>query len=246
MTSRELQLRREARRRVVQRLGLCRATAPLGAYPWYGVGLVGWYFGDEDRRQVIGACDTLSRAVADVREEAEKITNATKKGPYINQLNAIDRQAATYRSSAEGGGIKSRVEMDQVLIYLGTAAPKALAVMRPLILADQRDPTGAMAEKMLKGQIEGIQAQQAEIMSSWYMDPSGWLQKQIEEGGKAVSGTLFGIQWSVIKGLWPVLLLGGGIAALWFFGPALGLVAKRLAGRVPGELPPGTQHQPGE
>jgi len=218
----------------------------MGAYPWYGAGLVGWYFGDEDRRQVIGACDTLAGAVADVRAEAEKISNASKKAPYIDQLNAIERQAATYRSSAEGGNIKSKVQLDQVLLYLGTAAPKALAVMRPLIMADQRDPTGATAEKMMKGQIEGIQKQQAEIMSSWYMDPEGWLKEQIEAGGKAVSGTLFGIQWSLLKGLWPVLLLGGGIAALWFFGPALGLVAKRLAGRVPGELPPGTQHQPGE
>lgn len=245
--------REDARRRVMQRLGLHCQGAPMGAYPWYGVGLVGWYLGPEDKQQILASANNLANAVADLRGEVAKISSASTRGPWEVRLNGIDKTIAAHRASTESGAIKTKLVFERVLAYLNVAGPREIATMRPLILTDQQDPSGASSNQAIKDAHARIAAENKARAESFAVDPYGAMKraaegalKAAEDAAAAVGKKAIGFQWGVIKAFWPILLFGGGIAALWYFGPALGVVAKRLAGRVPGELPPGTQHQPGE
>jgi len=100
-----------------------------------------------------------------------------------------------------------------------------LEALNDLISRDIVDATGESSDAALEERQRQIDAEAKS--REWLTDPG----KTIEDKLKALRDALLAGQLGALKALWPILLVGGGIAALVFFGPALGVAAKKLAGR---------------
>lgn len=281
--------RDEARRRVMQRMGLLRTpragrkqlkvdtSRGMGAYPWYGAGLVGWYFGEADAQRLTQLVAVLRSMIAEVQAIVPSLP-ADLKGQYSDRLNAYSRTLDGILASVASKSV-TKASYDSNEKLLSVTWPRELVALKNLAQRDVATKGQATTDKFEADRaaqaardeaiktnplVHPIAAAQAAAESAYQSVLSAGgtvleagkaaaaaaLKAAEEVAGKAAD-TAAGIQWKILKSFWPFLAIGGGVAVIWFFGPALsvifkGMMAKRLAGRVPGELPPGTQHQPGE
>jgi hypothetical protein len=233
----------------MQRLG-AGGGANLGGSTWWGMS---WKYEDADRMDLSARLDSLETQIENLQTEASRITSASVRGPYVDQMTSLKNLLQAYRAAS--GRDLDKASFEGAIRWVSVEAPKALAVLRPLILADQQDSSGEKSRAALAASIAAVeQAQQAES-EKWYNDPAAFARNQAaaalaaaERAAAAAGKKVTGYQLAWLKTLWPVLAIGGGVLILIYFGPALGQIAKRLAsrGRAPTDLPPGTVHQIGE
>lgn len=212
-------------------------------------GGLGWRFDASDAAEIHELVAALSGQHDALKREALAITNKAVSGPYLTKLGAVQRQLSTIYRNASALAYKTKANFDSVMGVLTVAIPKTLSVMAPLIAADRRDPSGKTSTVMIKKSIEVTRAQQEERMRSFAMDPMAWLKRNAKDAGKGLSD----LQWALFKEwlrvMWPWLLVGGGALGAFYFWPVIGKVLahqRAQMARKPGDLLPGTTHQPGE
>jgi len=179
-----------------------------------------------DRVNIGNAIVGLLGQMDQLRVQINKIQNETLKGRHTNTLQGIESLLRQYQTMTSAADAKmDRTKYNEMILYLNEVAPRTLAALNELIAGDIGDPTGKSSDAALEQRNLQIEAEAKS--REWLTDPG----KVIQEGVLSAQKGILGLQWEVLKTFWPALLVAGGIAGLVFFGPALGTVAKKLAGR---------------
>lgn len=162
-------------------------------------------------------------------ERLMAITNDAAREVHNGRLQAIRATALNYKSralSGDTGAASASVFYEEAVRYLDEIAPAGIANTRELIEKDIADPSGKAALAVSEARI----AAEAKVAESklWLTDPEAYAKAELKKVGEAVTE----LQLASLKKFWPILAIGGAIAALVYFGPALGVLAKRGARRV--------------
>jgi len=223
-----------------------QAPRTLQGDTWWGMG---WTWEDSDAQLVRDAAVELLSQVDEIRRLIQQIPNQTTRPDYENRVNSIESMAKAKVQTANTTGYKNETAFKDVMKQLTVSAPTELNAMRPLIVADQQDPSGKTSGKLVESRLAQIQAEQKARAESFVVDPVGSITRTAESVGGSVRDVQSALFKEWLKTMWPWLLVGGGALATVYFWPVISrwLIAKRAAmARKPGDLMAGTQHQPGE
>jgi len=212
-------------------------TSGLGGDHWYG-----WRYEEADKVAAMTAAAAAMKAVDSLMLQVNALSTATKID-YLNRLRKTSSQIQTYVTYLNTSTSVTQEYYTDIMKYLTVTAIKEVQILGPLVSADAKDPSGKTSSEMVSSRLDVIAQEQQAAAESIIMDPLGWAERSAATAGQ----TAWNVQVSILKGIWPILLIGGGAVALWMFWPAIrrSINAGALQrGREPGDLIPGTMEQP--
>jgi len=177
-------------------------------------------FGDytttlEEKQEINDLYYKLKAQVNEVRAKIATLQTPTKGVEYTNQLDSIMESALMTSTNVVKGTVASKEYLNQARIQFGTVWPTAVTKIAEYVAMDAIDATGQKSQQAREGVISSIAA--AEESRRWVTDTGEKLTETLTATGK----TVLGFQLGLLKSLWPVLVIGGGVAALYFLGPEI-------------------------
>lgn len=222
-----------------------------------------WYFGDAEEQKLTQLLASVRPMITEIRVIAAGLPDNVRS-VYVNKLDAFERELNGIQGNVTARTMTSSA-YDLNVARLTNSMPAELVALRNIAQRDAAtagQASAALAEQQRQAKIAADKALDTNILVHPMAAAQAAGVAALEAGKSAAQAALEAAetaagkvtdkateyQWSLIKKAWPFLVLAGGALVLIYFGPALGRIASRMvgSGRVPGELPPGTMHQPGE